>query len=97
MLRKVLQLKTTSLLGSPLSVISKVFEKLRIVDRLEKYGLFSDFQYGFRSSRLTADHLTVVSYKCLGFKQFGGLLELLHFLLLFISILRNFYIKVTSP
>ena len=35
-----------------LSVVSKVFEKLvnnRIVDHLEKYGLFSDFQYGFRS------------------------------------------------
>ena len=28
---------------------------------LEKYGLFSDFQYGFRSSRSTADLLTVVS------------------------------------
>ena len=38
---------------SPLSVISKVFEKHvnnRIVDDLEKGGLFSDFQYGFRSS-----------------------------------------------
>ena len=36
-----------------LSVVSKVFEKLvnnRIVDHLEKYGLFSDFQYGFRLS-----------------------------------------------
>ena len=36
-----------------LSVVSKVFEKLvsnRIVDHLEKYDLFSDFQYGFRSS-----------------------------------------------
>ena len=35
---------------SLLSVVSKVFEKLvnnRIVDHLEKYGLFSDFQYGF--------------------------------------------------
>ena len=31
-----------------LSVVSKVFEKLinnRIVDHLEKYGLFSDFQF----------------------------------------------------
>ena len=40
-----------------LSVVSKVFEKLvsnRIVDHLEKYDLFSDFQYGFRSSRSTA-------------------------------------------
>ena len=47
-----------------LSVVSKVFEKLvnnTIVDHLEKCGLFSDFQYGFRSSRSTADLLTVVS------------------------------------
>ena len=38
---------------SLLSVVSKVFEKLvdnRIVDHLEKSGLFSDFQYGFRFS-----------------------------------------------
>ena len=45
-------------------MISKVFEKLlnnRIVDRLEKCGLFSDFRYGFRSSQSTADLLTVVS------------------------------------
>ena len=49
---------------SLLSVVSKVFEKLvnnRIVDHLEKRGIFSDFQYGFRSSRSTADLLTVVS------------------------------------
>ena len=49
---------------SLLSVVSKVFEKLvnnRIVDHLEKCGLFSDFQYGFRSSRSTADLLAVVS------------------------------------
>ena len=48
---------------SLLSVVSKVFEKLennRIVDHLEKCGFFSDFQYGFRSSRSTADLLTVV-------------------------------------
>ena len=40
------------------SVVSKVFDKLvnnRIVDHLEKCGLFSYFQYGFRSSRSTAD------------------------------------------
>ena len=45
-------------------VVSKVFEKLlnnMIVDHLEKCGLFSDFQYGFRSSRSTSDLLTVVS------------------------------------
>ena len=44
--------------------VSEVFEKLvnnRIVDHLEKCGLFSDFQYGFRSSRSTADLLKVVS------------------------------------
>ena len=47
-----------------LTVVSKVFEKLvnnRIVDHLEKCGLFSDFQYGFRSSRSTSDLLAVVS------------------------------------
>ena len=45
-------------------MISKVFEKLvnnRIVDRLEKCGLFSNFQYGLGSSQLTADLLTVAS------------------------------------
>ena len=48
---------------SLLSVVSKVFEKLinkRIVDHLEKCGLFSDFQYSFRSSQSTADLLTVL-------------------------------------
>ena len=38
---------------SLLSVVSKVFEKHvnnRIVDHLDKYGHFSDFQYGFWSS-----------------------------------------------
>ena len=47
-----------------LSMVSKVFQKLvnnRIVDHLKKWGLFSDLQYGFRSSRSTADLLTVVS------------------------------------
>ena len=45
-------------------MVGKVFEKLvnnRIVDHLEKCGLFSNFQYGFRYSRSTADLLTVVS------------------------------------
>ena len=49
---------------SLLSVVSKVFEKLannRLADNLEKCGPFSDFQYGFRSSQLTANLLTVVS------------------------------------
>ena len=46
------------------SVVSKVFEKLannKIVDHLKKYDIFSDFQYGFRSSRSMTDLLTVVS------------------------------------
>ena len=50
--------------ASLLSVVSKIFEKLvnnGIVDHLGKCGLFSDFQYCFRSSRSTADLLTVVS------------------------------------
>ena len=50
--------------ASLLSVVSKVFEKCiynRIVDHQGKCGLFSDFQCGFRSSRLTEDLLTVVS------------------------------------
>ena len=58
-----LQLKTTTLLSLP-SVVSKVFEKFvnnRIVDHLEKCGLFSDFQYGFRSSQSTTDLVTIVS------------------------------------
>ena len=45
-------------------MVSKVFEKLvidSIVDHLEKCDLFSDFQYGCKSSRSTADPLTVVS------------------------------------
>ena len=45
-------------------MVSKAFEYLvnnRIVDHLEKCGLISDFQYGFRSSQSTADLLTVAS------------------------------------
>ena len=41
-----------------LSVVSEIFKKLvnnRFVNHLEKCGLFSDFQYGFRSSRSTTD------------------------------------------
>ena len=61
MLGKGLLLKTNALL---VFFLCKIFQKLvnnRIVDHLEKCGLFSDFQYGFRSSRSTADLLTVVS------------------------------------
>ena len=49
---------------SLLSAVSKVFEKLvnnKVVDHLKKCGLFPDFQHGFRSSRSTADLLTIVS------------------------------------
>ena len=63
MLGKGLQLKNYCPVSLP-SVVSKVFEKLvnnRIVDDLEKRGVFSDFQYGFRSSRSIADLFTVVS------------------------------------
>ena len=48
---------------SLLFVISKVFKKLvnnRIIDHLEKCGLLSNFQYGFKSSRSTADLLKVL-------------------------------------
>ena len=51
---------------SLLSVVSKVFEKLvnnRFVDHQEKCGVFSDLQYDFRSSRSTADLLSVVFYR----------------------------------
>ena len=62
---------------SLLSVVSKVFEKLvnnRIVDHPEKCGLFSDFQYGFRSSQSTADRLTVVSDRIArGFNSYGAI------------------------
>ena len=49
---------------SLLSVVSEGFKKLlnnRLVDHQEKCGLFSNFQYSFRSSWSTADLLTVVS------------------------------------
>ena len=49
---------------SLLSVVSKVFEKLvnnRIIDHLGKCGLFSDFQYGFRSYPSSAYLLKVIS------------------------------------
>ena len=49
---------------SLLPVVSKVFAKLvngKIVDHLEKCGLFSNFQNGFRPFRSIADLLTVAS------------------------------------
>ena len=61
---------------SLLSVVSKVFEKLvnnRLADHVEKCGLFSDFQYGLRSLRSTADLVTVVSDRIArGFDRSGA-------------------------
>ena len=62
-------------------MVSKVFEKLvsnMIVDYPEKCDLFSDFQYGFRSCRSTADLLTVVSDRIARAFNRSGLLELRH-------------------
>ena len=60
--------------ASLLSVVSKVFEKLvnnKIVDHLEKCGLFSDFQFGFRSSRINCTSsnrcVSTSSNRCVGF------------------------------
>ena len=52
-----------------LSVVSRVFEILvnnMIVDHLEKCDLFSDLQCDFRSSRSTANLMTVVSDRIAG-------------------------------
>ena len=48
----------------------------RDVDHLEKYGLFADFQYGFRSSGSTTDILTVASDRIARDLTGLGLLEL---------------------
>ena len=51
---------------SLLSVISKLFESVinnRILDHLAINNLLSDVQYGFRSSRSTADVLTVITHR----------------------------------
>ena len=56
-------------------MVSKVFEKLvnRILDHLEKCGFFSDLQHGFRSSRSTADLLTVAPDRIArAFKNYGA-------------------------
>ena len=44
------------------SVDIKIFEKL-VENKLEKYGLFSDFQYDSSSSRSTSYLVTVLSEK----------------------------------
>ena len=80
---------------SLLSMVSKVFEKLvnnRIVDHLEKCGLFSDFQYGFRSSRSTADLLTVVSDRIPRLLMCLRLFELQH--LIYLRVLIGFGLLV---
>ena len=64
---------------SLLFVVSKVYEKLannRILDHLEKCGLFYDFQFDFRSSQSTANLLTVVSDRIARVLTGLGLLEL---------------------
>ena len=60
---------------SVLSVVNKIFETLvnnRIVDHLDKCGRYSDFQYGIRSSRSTADLMTVVSDRVAGAFNMSG-------------------------
>ena len=37
------------------------YRPFRLLDHLEKYCLFSDFQYGFRSCQQTADLQSLVS------------------------------------
>ena len=51
---------------SLLSVISKLFESVintAVLCHLDKNNLLSDFQYGFRSCRSTADVLTVITHR----------------------------------
>ena len=63
------------------SVVSNVFEELvnnRIANNLEICGLFSDLQYGFRSSRSTAGLLTVVSDRIARALNKSRLLKLWH-------------------
>ena len=62
-----LQLKISTLLVFfPWLVKSEKLINNGIVDHVEKCCLFSDFQYGFKSSRSTADLLTVVSHRIAG-------------------------------
>ena len=50
-----------------------VYKVKYLVDHWEKFGLFSDFQYGFRSSWWTSDLLTVVSDRIAGaFTRLGA-------------------------
>ena len=47
--------------GKPVWMLKSPKTNNRIVEHLEKCGIFSDFQYGFRYSRSTPDLLTVLS------------------------------------
>ena len=60
-------------------MVGKVFKKLvnnRIVDYLENCDLFTDLQYGSRSSQSTANLLTVYLIELVGLVTGLGLLEL---------------------
>ena len=64
---------------SVLSVVNKVNETLvndRIAYHPETCGRYSDFLYGIRSSRSTADLMTVVSDRVAGLLTCLGLLKL---------------------
>ena len=63
-----------------------------IPDHLQKCGIFSYFQYGFRSSRSTADLLTVISDRIARvFNGLGFLMVLLMVLLMgLLTLLRVF-------
>ena len=63
-----------------------------IVDHLEKCGVFYDFQYGVRSSRSTANLLTVVSDRCARDLNSLGLPEQWH--LIYPRLLTGFGILV---
>ena len=69
-------LKITALLVFFLWLVLAKLVNNEIVDHLEKYELFSDIQYGFRSSRSTTDLLTIVSDRILGLLGGLGILEL---------------------
>ena len=62
MFGKGLQLKTTTPLVFFLWLVFEKLVNIRIVDHLDNCDLFSGFQYGFRSSESTANHLAVVSH-----------------------------------
>ena len=59
-------------------MVSKAFEKLvndRVVDDVDRCDLFSDFQYGFRSSWSTADLLTAATYRIARAFNWSGVIQ----------------------